>query len=149
MEQKRRRINNDVFIGVGLMLVSGFFLWESMGLHPGAGRFPRVIFTLCLALSTLVTLFGVRKTLNPALTTKEDHALTFAGTKMPLVVFAMFVVYLLLINWIGFYIATCIFIPAFMFTFGARRIIPIVAITIAVNLFVYGVFERLLNVFLP
>lgn len=149
MEQKKRRINNDVFIGIGLMVVSGFFLWQSMGMHPGAARFPRVIFTLCLILSALVALSGVRKTINPALTTKEDYALTWDSTKIPLVVFGMFVVYLLLINFIGFFIATSIFIPAFMFTFGARRIIPLVAITVVVNLFVYGVFVQLLNVWLP
>jgi len=148
MEQKRK-INNDVYIGIALALASAFFLWEAGRLRPGAAQFPRIVFITFLVLSVLVAVLGVRKTLNPALAKKSDFELTFNVVKMPIIAFVFIVIYLVLINTVGFFIATTIFTPPFMILYGARKILPIVATTVGLNLFVWVLFVRILNVFMP
>ena len=145
----KRKINKDVYIGIMLALFSAFFLWESMGLHPGAGLFPRIIFTLFLILSLVIAGLGVRKTLNPALCTKDDFMLTFQVVKSPFIVAATLIVYVVLLNIWGFYIATTIFLPLFLLIFGERSVIKIILTTIGANLTIYLLFVRLLNVVLP
>jgi len=145
----KRRVNKDVYIGILFALLSVFFLWESMNMHPGAGLFPRVIFTLFLILSIVVAGLGVRKTFHPALCTKDDFLLSFRVVKSPLLVFATIVLYVVLLNVWGFYISTSIFLPLFLLLFGERRIVRIVLTTIGTNLIIYLLFVRLLNVVLP
>ena len=148
MEQKRK-INIDVYIGIALALVSAFFLWETGRLRPGAAQFPRMVLVAFLALSILVAALGVRKTLNPALAKKSDFGLSFDIAKMPVIAFAFIVLYLVLLNTVGFFIATTIFTPMFMVLYGARKILPIAATTVGLNLFVWVLFVRILNVFIP
>ena len=147
--EKRRKINKDVFIGIALSLLSLFFLWETRDMHEGARIFPRIVFLLLLVLSLVIAMFGVRKTLKPELWGKDDFALTFSAAKMPLFVFAVIVGYIILLNLFGFFISTSIFMPAFLILFGARRILPIVLMTIFTNVIIYVMFVRVLNVMLP
>jgi len=148
MEQKRK-INIDVYIGIALALVSAFFLWETGRMRPGAAQFPRMVLMTFLALSVLIAALGVRKTLNPALAKKSDFELSFNVAKMPILAFAIIAIYLVLINTVGFFIATTIFTPLFMLFYGARKIVPMVATTVGLNLFVWVLFVRILNVFIP
>lgn len=145
----KRRVNNDVYIGIALALLSAFFLWESINMHAGAGLFPRIIFTLFLFLSLVIAALGVRKTINPALCTKDDYLLSFKVVKSPLIVFGTIALYVVLLNNWGFYISTTIFMPLFLFLFGERRIVRIILTTVGTNLIIYLLFVRLLNVVLP
>ena len=148
-EQQKRKINNDVFIGIFLVLFSAFFLRETTQLHAGAAQFPRMLFVVLLIMSIVVVIFGVRKTLKPELAQKGDFDFTLKVVKNPFIAFALIVLYIVLFNTIGFFVSTTIFIPLFMVFYGARKIVPIVATTVGINLFVWVLFVRLLNVFLP
>lgn len=148
MEQKRK-INNDVFIGAGLTIFAIFFLRETSELHQGAAIFPRLILTTFLILSIVITALGVRKTLNPALEKKDDFAISIPVVKMPVIAFAIIVLYVVLLNIFGFFISTAIFTPLFMIFFGARKITTIVITTVGINLFVWGLFVQVLNVWIP
>ena len=149
VEKKRRKINNDVYIGIFLMLFSGFFLRESAQLHPGAALFPRIILTTFLLFSILITALGVRKTLNPALCTKDDHMLSFQVVKTPFLVFGTMVLYVVLFNVVGFFPATVVFMLTFFLLTGNRRFVPIILVTASTTLLIWFLFVRTLNIRLP
>ena len=148
-EQRKRKINNDVFIGIFLALFSLFFLRDTAQIHPGAAQFPRMILVVFLIMSIVVTILGVRKTLKPELAKKGDFDFTLKIVKNPIIAFAIIVLYVVLFNTVGFFVSTTIFTPLFMIFYGARKIVPIVATTVGINFFVWVLFVHLLNVFLP
>lgn len=150
MENKKHKLNIDVIIGVILMLFSGIFLYESYKLNVIAGQFPKIIFTVLLIFSALLTLFGIRKTIHPELTLKSDTLLyDIKVIRTPLAVFAIVFVYIVLMKFIGFFIATLLFVPVIMLYFGIRSIRTIILTDILLNLFVYVFFVKVLNVILP
>jgi len=61
----------------------------------------------------------------------------------------LLIVYSVILEQIGFYIASALFLPAAMVVLGARKKIQICCTTIGVLGFVYLVFEKLLTVPLP
>ncbi|MDR3200342.1 MAG: tripartite tricarboxylate transporter TctB family protein [Spirochaetales bacterium] len=146
---EKRKINNDVYIGVLLAAVSAFFLFETTKIHPVAAQFPRVMIVVLLIMSALLTLMGVRKTLRPELALKSDTLLKFRIVRTPLVVFGIVVFYMILIKFIGFFIATLIFVPVLMVFYGVKSVRVLILTDVLLNLFVYGLFVRLLKVMLP
>ncbi|MGE4283154.1 MAG: tripartite tricarboxylate transporter TctB family protein [Clostridia bacterium] len=149
MEKRLNKINKDVSIGIGLILFSIFFLYESTKIHKGAAEFPKIILLTFLILSIILVVIGITKTLNPTLEKKSDKKILFSEIKSPLIVFLISAVYIALINIIGFFIATTLFVPIIMWYYGIRRFRQILVTTICLDLFIYVLFVRLLNVFLP
>ena len=70
-------------------------------------------------------------------------------TAFPLAVFGLLVVYLALFHFTNFFIATAIFVPVMMLLYGQRKVLPILLVTVGLELFVYLVFMKLLNVYFP
>ncbi|MDR1931392.1 MAG: tripartite tricarboxylate transporter TctB family protein [Spirochaetales bacterium] len=145
----KRKINNDVYIGILLTALSGFLFYETSKIHPEAAQFPKVMIAAFIIMSVLLVFFGIRKTLNPALTLKSDTLLKFRVIRTPLIVFGVVVIYLALIRFTGFFIATFIFVPVFMIFYGVKSIRALILTDVLLNLFVYGLFVRLLKVMLP
>lgn len=149
MENKRHKINIDVILGTILMIFSGIFLYESFKLNKIAGEFPKIILTVLLILSALLTILGVRKTIHPEFTIKSDTLLNIKVIQSPLAVFAIIAVYIVLIKYIGFFIATLIFVPVYMLYYGMKNIRIILLTDIILNLFIYVLFVKVLHVMLP
>ena len=146
---ERRKINNDLFIGLFLTAVSVFFFFETMKINPMAARFPRVVFGLFIAMSLLLTILGIRKTLRPELALKSDLMISLRVIRTPLAVFGIIAGYMLLMYLFGFFIATAVFVPVFMFFYGVKSIRTILITNVVLNLFVYLVFIRLLRIVMP
>jgi len=146
---ERRKINIDVFIGIILTALSGFFFYETIKLHPVAARFPKVVFGLFIGMSLLLILFGIRKTLKPALAQKSDFQLNLRVIRAPMLVFAIVCGYMVLMYFTGFFISTIIFVPAFMILYGVKKVRTIILTDVILNLFVYLVFVKLLRVVMP
>lgn len=148
--EKTRKISRDVWIGIGLMAFSGYFLFEATKIPGGAGEFPEGVLTIFLILSALMTIMGVGKTIDPTREKKSDKAeIHFFEIKSPLVVFLITFLYILLIGKIGFFIATTLFIPVIMLYYGVRKYWQILLTTAGLDVFVYVLFVRLLSVVLP
>jgi hypothetical protein len=146
---ERRKINNDVYIGAVLLAISLFFYFEAAKIHPEAAQFPKLMLVALTIMSALLVALGIRKTLRPELTLKSDTLLKFKVVRTPLIVFGIVVFYMVLIRFTGFFIATAIFVPVFMVFYGVKSIRALIITDIALNLFVYGLFVRLLKVMLP
>ena len=146
---ERRKINNDLYIGLILTAISVFFLFETMKINPMAARFPRVVYGLFIGMSVLLTILGLRKTLRPELALKSDFMLNFRVIRAPLAVFGILSGYMVLMYFTGLFISTAIFIPVIMFFYGIKSIRTIVLTNIILNAFVYVVFIRVLRIVLP
>jgi hypothetical protein len=148
MEQKRK-INIDVFIGIALTIAAIFFFTETLKINPGAAKFPRAVYGLFIAMSVLLTINGIRKTLKPSYASKNDFNFNFRVMGAPLAVFGIVAIYMALMYFTGFFISTAIFVPVFMLFYGIKNIRTILITDIALNLFVYILFVQLLRVTLP
>ena len=146
---KKPKINIDVYIGIILMVFSGFFFYETIKLHPVAARFPKVVFGLFILMSVLLLILGIRKTLKPELVGKSDFMLSFRVIRAPLAVFGIVCGYMVLMYFTGFFISTLIFIPVFMIYYGVKKIRTIILTDVILNLFIYLVFVKLLKVVMP
>jgi hypothetical protein len=146
---EKRKINNDVYIGGILTIISGFFYFEATKIHREAAQFPKLMLVALIIMSALLIALGIRKTLRPELTLKSDTLLKFKVIRTPLIVFGIVALYLVLIRFTGFFIATAIFVPVFMVFYGVKSIRVLIITDVALNLFVYVLFVRLLKVVLP
>ncbi|MCL2381705.1 MAG: tripartite tricarboxylate transporter TctB family protein [Treponema sp.] len=146
---ERRKINNDVFIGIILTALSVFFFMEAQGLHPMAARFPTIVFGVFIGMSVLLIILGIRKTLKPQLALASDFLLNIRVIRTPVVVFGIITGYMVLMNFTGFFISTAVFVPVFMVFYGVKRIRTIALTNIILILFVYVVFVRVLRLPMP
>ncbi len=149
MDTSKRKINMDVFIGIALALFSLYLLFETYSIKVESARFPRLIILLLLALSVVVIILGIRKTVRPEIVPEDESVVEFKIIRIPLIVFLMISVYIALINFIGFYLSTLLFIPVFMYYYGIKSIKTILLTDVLLNVFVYVLFSQMLNVILP
>lgn len=147
--EKLKRLNRDVYIGLGLIAFSVFFLMESAKMHPGAAEFPKIILGVFLMLSGFLVVNGLLNTWKPERLKKSDKPIALAELKSPVVIAVLSLAYVAAIDLIGFFIATTVFVPAFMFFFGVRKLAPILIVTASIDLFIYVLFTKLLSVYLP
>ncbi len=83
---------------------------------------------------------------------QETPSTSFSVGKHPKsfwMLFLLLLVYAGLFPYFGFYIASAIFLPVTMFALGARKLVTISLSTLGVLGFVYVVFERILEVYMP
>lgn len=149
MEKSKRKVNIDVYIGAGLILFSAYLLYATSSIKPESAKFPMIVIMLLMFLSIVVLVAGIRKTRNPKYVLKSDTLLNLEVVQTPLMVFLLIAGYIILIKFIGFFISTFVFVPALMLYYGMRNIKVIIITDIVLNLFVYLLFTKLLNVMLP
>ena len=80
---------------------------------------------------------------------KDNKSIEWKVVTHPLLVFGTVVIYLALFHFTNFFVGTAVFVPLLMFTFGERKILPMLLTTVGLEAFVYLVFVKLLNVYFP
>ena len=104
-----------------------------------------------LSIGTLIN--GIKKTkaLNKAKAQGENVVCEISWDRLrgPLVTTGVALLYILAMHFIGFYVATTIFLPSFMLLQGYRKIKVIVFVTILMDVLVYICFSRMLMLQLP
>ena len=146
---EKRKINKDVFGGIILAAIAGFFLYETRAMRPVAAQFPRIIFVTLIIMSLLLFALGLRKTFKPELWKETDFLLSIKVVRTPIIFYGIFVGYLVLMHFTSFFIATVVFVPVCMIFFGTKNVRLIILTTVFLNLFMYIVFVRVLRVWLP
>lgn len=138
----------DVGVVIFMYLVCGLFLYMSQNLSETSKTYPMFTIWLLFGLTTLylVTMFVNAGKYGVESGTKE----LFDGFKPAQLLFciAMTVIYMLMVKYIGFFVATIVF----MFAVLLFLKVPIVATVISVvsiNLLVYLAFVKFLGVRLP
>jgi len=149
MEKKTRKLNIDIYLGAILIIFSAYLLFASGKIKPESAKFPQIVIMLLLALSVIVLVLGIRKTMKPELTLKSDTLLNLDVIQTPVMVFVLIGAYIAAMNFAGFFISTVLFVPVMMVYYGNKNIRTIIITDIALNLFVYLLFVKTLNVMLP
>ncbi len=139
------------------LLVLIFFLVIAVALYKSTASFPEMTQkSTALYIRFLATLLGIFSLLELLLKLRkknlgkdqEKMQLTEAPLKFTALLILMFL-YAILLEPLGFYFASALFLPLTMYILGSRRLLSIALTSGGVLLFVFLVFALLLGVPLP
>lgn len=138
-----KKIHSDVYIGIIMLIFSVTVLILTFDMPKAPAHFPQIVVFFMLLFSLYIGAFGIRKTLAGDVEKKFEHV------KSPMIAFALIMAYALLINYLGFFASTAIFIAAFMVYYNVKKYIVIFLTMVLVDVFVYVLFTVQLNIQLP
>ncbi|HWO74506.1 MAG TPA: tripartite tricarboxylate transporter TctB family protein [Bacillus sp. (in: firmicutes)] len=135
-------------IGTILLLLS-VYVWvtanafpEATGVGPGADFFPKLTAAVLGVLSILLVL-KKENTEDPIFLVAGNQALKFVLGFLAMIVFVF------LIEGIGFTITAVLFTAGWMWLMGIRKIVKLTIVSVFIGLLITLVFEQLLNVPIP
>lgn len=147
---RARLLNRDAVIGALALAVSLVFLGATRGLPQaalvpiGPAFYPRILFLVTAGLSVLLLLNGLRQA--PA---APGPAVTY---HLVLLTFGVFIAYLVALPWLGYRIATALFVAGLSPVLErprGRGWLVVAILAVVTSLFTYYVFEVYLSVLLP
>ena len=136
----------DLVIGIGVVAL-GVFMWMQTVVKKFAAQsksFSRFVLAVFILLGLILIVISIINAKKPA--GKEVKLREFVN---PMIMFAIIVVYVLLMKTLGFFPATLLFMPAVMIYMGYKRPLPMICVTIGMNLFIWVLFVYSLKVRLP
>jgi putative tricarboxylic transport membrane protein len=143
-----KMIKGEIATGIFFIVVAAWFLYEASkfpvnesSVDMGPAAFPQVLAWLVILLSVLLIITSFIK----------GSALKISVKRFKQIVYSMvlLIIYGVAIPFIGFYIATILFIPIMLFLAGERKWKSIIGVTIVFELFAFAIFDTVLNVPLP
>jgi len=150
-------LTKDFFLSIAIVLFSiGVYLGSLPYPHESA-YFPRFIIFLIGFLGCVLLIKEIWKnkqthsTKNTAAANSGDGIPFFwqpAFLKVALMIVAS-VIYLLTINWAGFFSSALVYLPIIMWVLGIRKIRTIITATLVVVFFIYLIFNMFLKVPFP
>ena len=132
-------MNADVILSTLLYIISGFFLISSTSLSKGSEVFPRVIAVLLIVMSTANLINAIRK--------KPKYE--FKNISRAFKIFSVVVIYSVVIDIVGFFTSTFIFVFSIMFLLKYRKTKYLIIIPIGVVIFTYFVFNKIFMIPVP
>ena len=130
----------DIFTGIFLYILSAIFLLNSSSLPNDSKVVP-----LCMAISLIVlgTLLIVKTIKN------KKNELSFKGAKRVFLVLGFTTLYVICINFIGFYVTTPFYLGIMIRMLGMKNMKLTIIIPICVVVFIYVVFGIIFKVPVP
>lgn len=150
----------DIVVAVLLLVLSGIVIQDSLRIGvgwaenegPESGYFPFYIGVI-LAAASLVTLaraiLAGRRKDSAAAAEAEESFVSAHGLRQVLLVLVPVIVYVGLIQFIGIYVSSAIFIALFMMYFGRYRVHTAVGLAVVIALVMFVTFEMWFLVPLP
>lgn len=125
-----------IYVWCAIFLISSFTIKDA-----GSRSFPQVICVLAILLATGFLISSMRG--------HQNENMDFSGTGRAMFVACVMLVYMIGCNFLGFYVATVIYLPLTMWYLGQRNKMVIGIITVALPLLVYLLFQKLLTMQIP
>ena len=143
-----RNIHLDTFIGLLMLLVSGYFYYLTQEIPPEPAEFPKLVLIILMVFSLVIMSKGILLSLQAKKKgqTVEQY---FEKIRGPMFVYIALCVYVVLIELLGFFSSTTIASAFFMFLFGMRSYTKQFLVLIGINLFIYLLFVWQLKIVLP
>lgn len=150
--------------GIGLILVvfSGFMYYQATLLPPamfgalGADVFPKLLFILLLIMGAALFIqatIALKKSTSDTMTgAVSQTGFSFAHFKFVVIGFTAFFLYVILMHYLGFIIATLIFMPGFMWVLSPKTKKGAALIICVSLILTFGMqfgFTYVLKIFLP
>lgn len=143
--------SRDIIAAIGLLIFSGLYAWATFYIPdrtipntPGPSFFPFVIITLVAGLSGALLVKGVA-----ALKSTEQAVITSSSARLPLLMLGAFALFLAILPWAGFLIASVVFFAVLMLLYGSRSPVKIVLWSVALPTALYVIFTEVFQVILP
>ena len=145
-----------ILFGVGFLFYSAKYSMDTWA-NPGPGVFPLMVGAVLVTLAALQLLQGVRKSKTKEMKENDEgRGISIReflrrnkGEVKPLLMIAVFIVYLLMVKWVGFFISNFLFVIISSRLIGARDWGRPIALSAGVNFFCYFLFEIWLKLSFP
>ena len=149
-KNQKWRWHSDVYTATVMLLIGLFLGWEALSMPSIPRRFPLLACILICILSLAILVRGIVRT-NAAKSTGEtfEPVYPWSKVKYALLMMALLISYAVLINVIGFFPATALFVPVCMVVLGVRKPLVIILSTVGINLFIWFLFIKQLHIPLP
>lgn len=128
------------------MVFSGFLWFYAIPYH--IRGFEQALFPRCLTIAMIIPcILLLVQGIQQYKTAEKKEALSLFSSAFlkPLAVVPVVLVYIFLIEIIGFYVTTAVFVAVFMLLFGVRKLMPVGIYAISVPLIVYVVIRKILS----
>ncbi len=139
------RLGTDFYAGIFLTLLGSVFLFLASELSAEAVIFPRIILVTFVILAIGMTVQGY-------LNSKRGSGaklLHLEGLKIPMLMFAFITAYVVVMDFLGFYIATAAFIPGVALFYRNRNPVHLIATVVGMLGFIHLLFVVQLNLVIP
>ena len=138
----------DIGVVVFMYAVCAFFYVHMLALHPNSQTYPRFTIVLLFGLTTLYLAQMILNAKKHGVESGVDKV--FEGFQLVqfFVCLALVIVYLLMMKFLGFFVATIVFMIAALLYLGVPKVHTAIAV-VAINLLVYFAFVQFLGVKLP
>jgi len=145
-----------ILFGVGFLLYNVKYSIDTWA-NPGPGAFPLLVGAVLFILAALELLQDVRKSKPKEIKESNEENgswirgffRTNQGDVKPLLMIAVFVVYLLMVKWVGFFISNFLFVIVSSKLMGARDWRRPIALSAGISIFCYFLFEVWLKLSFP
>ncbi len=138
------KIHSDIYISVVMLVISISLTIMTFDMPEGPEKFPRIILFFLTIFSIYILATGIKKSLK-----NIDSDRKFINIKHPIISFILIFLYIFLIDKLGFFSSTSVFMIAFMLYYNIRNYITVALCLLGLNLFVYVLFVYQLNIQLP
>jgi putative tricarboxylic transport membrane protein len=133
-----------ILIGLWFLINSLFLAGTQNAMDVGPSAFPMLSAVGIILVSAVCIVRFVR-----GRNKEEAEKITIRNQNKVLLSMALLVAYVLVMQMAGYYIASILFIPVFLYAVGVKRLVQLVPISAGFVLFAYVVFDYLLGVPMP
>jgi putative tricarboxylic transport membrane protein len=133
-----------LIVGIWFLVNSLFLTGTQNPMDVGPAAFP-ILSSIGIILASLLYMIKEIRKRNR----KGDEKITISNRLKVYISMVLLVAYILVIQFAGYYIASVVFIPLFLYFVGVKNIVKLVPVSAGFILFVYVVFDVLLDVPMP
>lgn len=142
-----KALKQDIFLGLFIAAFGAAAFISTLSFPQGAALMPRIVTILLLALGLLLSVISfveLKKGKIP-----EHTPIELARMKYPAIAYLLIVAYALLIDVLGFYSSTLLFLVCFMYFMNIKKLKTIIITSVVLLGFVYLLFNLGLSVNFP
>ncbi len=133
-----------LIVGIWFLVNSLFLTGTQNPMDVGPAAFP-ILSSIGIILASLLYMIKEIRKRNG----KGDEKITISNRLKVYISMVLLVAYILVMQFAGYYIASVVFIPLFLYIVGVKNIVKLVPVSAGFILFVYVVFDVLLDVPMP
>ncbi|NQU99409.1 MAG: tripartite tricarboxylate transporter TctB family protein [Parcubacteria group bacterium] len=148
----RQNSKADIVAAICLSLVSFLVFWISKGFPSsktgiGVNAFPKLLAGLLIIFSIIIIIQAIK---NSSFSKKEPIFKEFKkGHKLIIAVIIILIIYIQMLEVLGFILSSFLLLITLMFIFGERRKIILLLVPLLFSVILYLVFSKMAMVFLP
>lgn len=148
----RKNSKADIVAAICLLLVSFLVFWISKDFPSsktgiGVSTFPKLLAGLLIIFSIVIIIQAIK---NSSFSKKEPTFKEFKkGHKLIIAVIIILIIYIQMLEVLGFILSSFLLLITSMFIFGERRKIILLLVPLLFSVILYLVFSKMAMVFLP